>query len=309
MAAPRTRSRQPRQMDAGVLGAEIGSFRLHLAAEGKAAKTIGLYCEAVAWFAAARLLGQAGKTGWEQADRRDVREWMSWLLGRYSDAYASNQYRALQQFFKWLSAEEDLPDPMAGCTRRRSPASWPACRTRARGRMFAERRDAAVIAVLTASGIRLSKLAGVCYDPYDPRRSDIDLWQREITMHGKGGKPRIVKVSYDAARAVDRYLRARARHPQAWRPQLWLGAGSRGPLTASEIYQALARRGRQCGVQVWPHRFRHHFSHTWLERGGPEGDLMELNGWSSPQMLARYGASVRSARARRTYDRIMTGTP
>jgi hypothetical protein len=28
-------------------------------------------------------------------------------------------------------------------------------------------------------------------------------------------------------------------------------------------------------------------------------------GWSSPQMLRRYGASARSARARRTYDRIM----
>jgi integrase len=35
---------------------------------------------------------------------------------------------------------------------------------------------------------------------------------------------------------------------------------------------------------VHPHRFRHHFSHTWLDRGGPEGDLMELNGWASPQM-------------------------
>ena len=34
---------------------------------------------------------------------------------------------------------------------------------------------------------------------------------------------------------------------------------------------------------------------------------MELNGWSSPQMLRRYGASARSARARRTYDRIMVG--
>jgi integrase/recombinase XerD len=32
---------------------------------------------------------------------------------------------------------------------------------------------------------------------------------------------------------------------------------------------------------------------------------MELNGWSSPQMPACYGASARSARARRTYDRIM----
>jgi hypothetical protein len=46
MAAPRKRSRQPRPMDAGVLGAEIGSFRLHLAAEGKAPKTIRLYTEA-----------------------------------------------------------------------------------------------------------------------------------------------------------------------------------------------------------------------------------------------------------------------
>ena len=70
----------------------------------------------------------------------------------------------------------------------------------------------------------------------------------------------------------------------------------------------IARRGRQCGADAYPHRFRHHFSHTWLDRGGPEGDLMELNGWTSPQMLRRYGASARSARARRTYDRIMTDT-
>ena len=78
-------------------------------------------------------------------------------------------------------------------------------------------------------------------------------------------------------------------------------------MTANGIYQMIACRGRQCGVDAWPHRFRHHFSHTWLDRGGAEGDLMELNGWSSPQMLRRYGASARSARAYRTYDRIMTG--
>jgi integrase len=71
----------------------------------------------------------------------------------------------------------------------------------------------------------------------------------------------------------------------------------------------IARRDRQCGLSLYPHRFRHHFSHTWLDRGGPEGGLMELNGWTSPQMLALYGASARSARsarARRSYDRIMT---
>ena len=60
---------------------------------------------------------------------------------------------------------------------------------------------------------------------------------------------------------------------------------------------------------IWPHRFRHHFSHTWLDRGGAEGDLMELNSWSFPQMLRRYGASARNARVRRTHDRAMTGQP
>jgi len=73
-----------------------------------AAKTIRTYTEAVQWFAAARL------PGWEQADSRDIQQWMAWLLARYSSAYASNQYRALQQFFKWLAAEDELPDPMAG---------------------------------------------------------------------------------------------------------------------------------------------------------------------------------------------------
>jgi len=61
-------------------------------------------------------------------------------------------------------------------------------------------------------------------------------------------------------------------------------------------------------VTAYPHRFRHHFSHTWLDRGGAERDPMELNGWTSPQMLTRYVASARGARGRRSYDRIKDGT-
>jgi hypothetical protein len=36
---------------------------------------------------------------------------------------------------------------------------------------------------------------------------------------------------------------------------------------------------------------------------------MELNGQACPQMLRRYGASARGARARRDYDRVMDGSP
>jgi Phage integrase, N-terminal SAM-like domain len=113
MAVPEPRSRPRKQLDAGVLQPEIGSFRLHLAADGKAAKTIRNYAEAIQWFAAACLRRHTLRTSWEQVDRQDVERWMVHLLGRYSQAYTSNQYRALQQFFKWWAAEEELPDPMA----------------------------------------------------------------------------------------------------------------------------------------------------------------------------------------------------
>ena len=320
MTAPRPRSRfpgQPRQRDAGPLEPLIGSFALHLAAEGKAARTVQGYTAAVRWFAAGYLAGEADKTSWEQVDAHDIQQWTAQLLDRYSGAYASIQFRALRQFFKWRAAEEDLPDPMA---RLRAPkvtmTAIPvftsvelselgkACQ----GRSFAARRDAAIIAVFTATGIRLAELAGIRYHPGDPARSDLDLQAREIRIRGKGGTARTVKIGHQAARSLDRYIRARDRHAQAWRPQLWLGVNNRGPLTATGIYQVVARRGRQCGVTVYPHRFRHHFSHTWLDRGGAERDLMELNGWTSPQMLTRYGASARGARARRSYDRIMDDT-
>jgi hypothetical protein len=57
-----------------------------LSAEGKAAKTVRTYTEAVRWFAAAHLLGQGNGAPWEEIGERDVQEWVAWLLGRYSGA-------------------------------------------------------------------------------------------------------------------------------------------------------------------------------------------------------------------------------
>ena len=313
-AVPEQRGRRQGRLDAGPFAADVASFRLHLTAENKAPGTIRIYAEAPLWFAAAYLLRETEKTRWGQVDAQDVQRWTAWLLGGYSEAYARQQYRALRQFFLWLAAEDEVPDPTA---RLRAPAVREkpvpfftsvelskldrACR----GSTFAQRRDAAVLSVFRATGIRLAELAGIRYDPDDPRRSDLDLERREIRVRGKGGKDRTVRIDHEAARRVDRYLRVRAGHEQAHRLGLWLGTGGRGPLTGNGIYQMVRRRGEQAGVDVWPHRFRHHFSHTWLDRGGAEGDLMELNGWSSPQMLQRYGGSVRGARARRHYDLVM----
>jgi site-specific recombinase XerD len=310
-----TRTREPKNLDAGPYASAIRSFRLHLNAEGMSPKTVRTYVEAVQWFAAAHLRGVRGGAGdWFAVTDEDVKTWMVWLLDTYSDSYANNQYRALQQFFKWWAEDEDTVSPMV---RMKPPKvgdkvvpvfteeELRLLSKTCAGKTFMDRRDKAIIELFKATGIRLSELAGIVYDPERPDRNDIDLDNRELRVHGKGRKDRIVKFGYDAARAIDRYLRLRDQHAYAHSTKLWLGINNRVPMTANGIYQMISRRGEQCGVVVHPHKFRHHFSHSWLDKGGNEGDLMELNGWSSPQMLRRYGASARNARARRTYDRIM----
>jgi hypothetical protein len=114
VTVPESCSGRAKPLGAGMFQPEISSFRLHLAAEGKAAKTVRTYTEAVQWFAAAHLRREGNRTGWEEVGKRDMQEWVAWLLGRYSAAYASNQYRALQQFFRWLAVEEEIPDLMVG---------------------------------------------------------------------------------------------------------------------------------------------------------------------------------------------------
>jgi hypothetical protein len=47
IATGRRRSPQPKLLVAGLFEAEVGSFRLHLAAEGKADRTLHNYAEAV----------------------------------------------------------------------------------------------------------------------------------------------------------------------------------------------------------------------------------------------------------------------
>ena len=100
-----------KQLEAGPFAADVASFGLHLAAENKAAGTVRTYTEAALWFAAAHLLRETGKTRWGQVDAGDVQRWTVRLLASYSDAYARSQFRGLQQFFRWLAAEDGNPRP------------------------------------------------------------------------------------------------------------------------------------------------------------------------------------------------------
>jgi hypothetical protein len=102
------RLRRPGRLNPGSFGADVSSFELHLAAENKAAATIRIYTQAPRWFASAYLLDETDKTRWEQVNTQDVQRWVVWLLRHYTESYAYQQYRSLQQFFRWLAVEDEI---------------------------------------------------------------------------------------------------------------------------------------------------------------------------------------------------------
>jgi integrase len=129
----------------------------------------------------------------------------------------------------------------------------------------------------------------------------------------KGRKERISPLQAPAITALRLWQRENPAAPSAF---VLTARGTARKMSTDAVAERIKDPRRGGGRRMSRHRRQERhpacpaaFRDAPLDRGGPEGDLMELNGWSSPQMLRRYGASARSARARRTYDRIMDDSP
>lgn len=299
----------------------LESWKLALDSAGKSPETIKDYTSSVRSLAKF-LRDHDMPDDIEAVAPEHIRAFLLAERERTSAASAQKHYRNLHVYFGWIAAEgeREAPNPITRVEKPSVPETVKPFLTEAdiaallktcSGQDFESRRDAAIIRILADTGVRVSGLAGLRFDPDHEELNDVFLQARRLRVVLKGGNQHWIPIGRRTAAALDRYLRSRTRHARASSPWLWLGVrdGIRGEhLTSTGIRQMLQRRGEEAGVQgVHPHKFRHTFADKWLELGGNVDDLMNVAGWRSITMPLAYAKGRGIARAAAAHDRLSPG--
>jgi len=137
-------------------------------------------------------------------------------------------------------------------------------------------RDAAVMALLYGSGLRISEaLALKRRDVPKPGEGDV------LIVTGKGNKTRMVPVLKNVLQLVQDYV-ATCPHPLPPGGPVFVGARG-GPLSPRIIQLAMERMRGALGLpdSATPHALRHSFATHLLSRGGDLRAIQELLGHAS----------------------------
>ena len=249
---------------------------------------------------------------WTRPDRSTIRAYLSDLADRdLAASSVAGRLAAIRSLYRHALRNGLIEtDPLAGVRAPRRPSRLPRVlsideaaslvtapkRLRSRDEALA-RRDASMLELLYATGMRISELAGLTLDR-------VDLERRRLRVIGKGNKERQLLFGAPAAGALRGYL-------AEGRPVL----AARGGARSAAVYlnangTPLSVRGARLVLERWvraagsprrtsPHTLRHSFATHLLEGGADLRVVQELLGHANLQTTQVYthlsDAALRSA--------------
>ena len=250
----------------------LEQFYHHLGAErGLATLTLESYAHDLQDFR--KFLRSLKREAWEEANLEDFQRYLSSLQSRGLSARSrARRLSALRQFYRFLQREERLPsNPVELLDSPRLPLKLPQVLNEQEVEALLAavdastpqgQRDAALLEVLYATGLRVSELVGLTLKQVDLRRG-------VVRPMGKGHKERLVPMVPQAVEKLKIYL-------TEGRPQLLKGKDAPyifvnrrgGGLSRMGFWKILQYYARLAGLgRLSPHTIRHSFATHLLARG------------------------------------------
>ncbi|MGD8719206.1 MAG: tyrosine recombinase [Candidatus Zixiibacteriota bacterium] len=133
-------------------------------------------------------------------------------------------------------------------------------------------RDAALLALAYACGLRASELVGL-------RRADVDLKLGLLRVRGKGGKERLVPFGPVAREHIAKFLRLEEGGAGSDSAFLFPSDRRPGPVSRQYLWKVVKEYAALAGVPgVKPHLFRHTFATHLIQAGADVRTVQELLG-------------------------------
>jgi site-specific recombinase XerD len=137
-----------------------------------------------------------------------------------------------------------------------------------------------LVVLLLATGIRRSEAVLIGLE-------DVDTANRQLLVHGKGAKQRVVPLTGSAVAAIQQYLPHR---PTTQSRRLFVnsrGQPIRGHVINAALDEILEKAGL-AGQGITPHKLRHTFATQLIHKGADVRTVQELLGHADLGTTARY---------------------
>jgi integrase/recombinase XerD len=232
-----------------------------------------------------------GAHSWQAVDLNLLNEYITDLRGRkgYRETTTARKVAALKSFFSFLVMNGEIDeDPTESLGSPRVGRTLPRCLSEDEvARLLDEasktgtpesQRDATILELLYATGLRVSELVSL-------NVQDIDLQESYVRCWGKGSRERIAYLYPKALAELKEYLAgARVALLGARKNEQALFVNHRGErLTRQWVWNILKSYSKKAGIdeRITPHTLRHSFATHLLQNGASLRHVQELLGHSS----------------------------
>ncbi len=234
--------------------------------------------------------------GIDAADTKLIRRWLVWLQSQGMQARTVNRkLTALRSYYKFQfksGLRSDNPASSLKGVKIPKTRSVPLSEAEMRVLLdefpfsddFKGLRDKAVIQTFYETGMRRAELIGLTC-------ADVDLSSRQIRIHGKGGKERLVPMLPDLAEILERYKAERDMEFGPFSPGMPFFVTDKG----KKLYDMFVYRLINRYISIVsrkekrsPHMIRHSFATHILNRGADLHTIKQLLGHSSLAATQHY---------------------